>query len=438
MEDREGIEDRAGGVPVGLDALGELRELGIPTLGMTDPSGDVFRYVLHARLLGADPGIWRRFEIDGRAWLIELGESLSIMFGWAPSASYRLHLRDGREEFEGTRARRIDEVLSRSRDGLLYECHGWRAAVTLREVRRASTGGFISPRVLDGAGAGPPADCAGPVAYADVLRQLAEPERASDDLSYADWLKMMNPDFDPDRFDASELTAKLTQYGAEGLDEVRAEPIALVSESPLRRELLTLIRRTAGTRGISDAGHRLIARPWLVVLESIGEGVESLAGRLPPQVCRHLLAELYPPAGEGRWANESDSTVLRALRGSAEHLGLIRTIRDRIEPTALGRELRGREAAIYRHVCRTLPLETGADRIFSWFPLIYEAASNAMSETQTAWYWQNLRALGLLDRVIEELSWEKTYQACYAISMQEGVANPHAVMPMICRAILRG
>jgi hypothetical protein len=174
-------------------------------------------YQLKASLRGAWPAIWRRVEVPADLGLDELHHVLRLAFGWR---DLRLHVFEtpwgtfgARDPGLGWLAEAevsVEQVLRAEGDGIRYTydlSDDWEHDVVLEKVLPA---GVEAPRCTGGRRAAPPEDCGGVYGYRDLLEILGDPKDVAHDEKL-DWLGLHSArEFDPDRFDAEEVTARLT------------------------------------------------------------------------------------------------------------------------------------------------------------------------------------------------------------------------------------
>lgn len=164
--------------------------------------------VLRATVLGIKPPIWRVVRVPDEFLLHQLHRVLQLAFGWL---DYHLHeFRVDARRIEAPHddahgATTLDVAIAdlRLAQGarLIYAYDfgdGWEHELEVLEfLPMPEEGAFDwSPRLLDGARAGPPEDVGGPPGYSrfvSALRDPADPEHRS----YREWVGM---DYDPESF----------------------------------------------------------------------------------------------------------------------------------------------------------------------------------------------------------------------------------------------
>ena len=338
---------------------------------------DVVTYRVRVELTGAEPPVWRRFDIASNLFLDRVHDVLQVVMGWD---DYHLHQFASGDEVHHPQAEnyvmpsafdedvvgiderrvRLDEVLVEPGDRLYYEYDfgdSWSHTLDLEAVLDRAPDD--PARCLDGAWAGPPEDCGGIGGYAELLRVLADP----DDPEYEQMRTWAGEDFDPGRFDVDAVNGALSVVG--GLRAPAIDP-----DSPLG-ELLARVH----VPSIGEALDALAAPPPFVdaaepekfgdhyrwLLDRIGDdGVKlTAAGYLPPALVRETVDALEL---NDHWIGSSNREhqlpeVLQ-FRESAQHLGLLRKANGRLLLTKAGTRARTDPDLLWRHVVAVLPVAT--------------------------------------------------------------------------------
>jgi hypothetical protein len=177
-------------------------------------------YQLKITLANIRPAIWRRVQVPGSMSLAELHHVIQTTMGWEDS---HLHEFDINGERYGVPGRDVatpyggpkvhNEATTSLRgvagagDRMLYTYDfgdDWEHLVVVEDVLESDPGTAL-PVCIGGRRACPPEDVGGAWGYADVLEALDDPEHANHE-HWTDWIE---PDFDPERFDAAEVTRRL-------------------------------------------------------------------------------------------------------------------------------------------------------------------------------------------------------------------------------------
>jgi len=179
-------------------------------------------YRVKVSLLGAKPPIWRRLEVPADTSLARLHDVIQVAFGW-----YDCHLHvfetpygefgtpDGQLGHRAEAPVTLEQVAPGERSRIRYTYDfgdDWEHEIVVEKVLDRDAA-VRYPRCTGGRRAAPPEDCGGVWGYADLLRVLADP----DDPEHEDrleWLSLQDgADFDPDEFDADEVTEELARLG---------------------------------------------------------------------------------------------------------------------------------------------------------------------------------------------------------------------------------
>jgi hypothetical protein len=169
-------------------------------------------YQLKVTLLGAKPPIWRRLEVKGDTKLSTLHQILQDVMGWSDSHMhqfivkgkiYGAHHPDFFMDRENERKVRLDQVLRKPKDRMVYEYDfgdSWQHEVLVEKVVAAEKGRGRYPRVTAGKRACPPEDCGGIPGYYHFLEVLGHPRHPE----HEELLEWCDEEYDPDHFDPQE------------------------------------------------------------------------------------------------------------------------------------------------------------------------------------------------------------------------------------------
>lgn len=206
-------------------------------------------YRIRASLQHIRPTIWRDILIRDDATFLDLHHALQTSIGWTNSHLHAFGLKGRRisglrlndsEVEDGSTLRLCDAGLTaRSRFHYCYDFgDNWEVELRVKHVLTAAEGeaalttlaeapkawrslspGSKTPvaACLDGARAGPPDDCGGPMMYADLCDAMTDPnhpDRADfDDMYGPDFADLGGPGgFQPDHFDLRATNAALARY----------------------------------------------------------------------------------------------------------------------------------------------------------------------------------------------------------------------------------
>lgn len=176
--------------------------------------------VIHLKVVGAHPRIWRRLVVRESMWLSRLHDAIQVLFDWYDYQTHAFVLDDLRF---GNPLKQDDLVVEDDRDvtladldlahreRLLYDYHfgeGWQVEIRVEKVGALEKGARY-PRCLAGERAGPPEDCGGLEAFHDMLACLKEP---TTDLG-REWLEWLGPDYAAAECDLDKLNRALHKLG---------------------------------------------------------------------------------------------------------------------------------------------------------------------------------------------------------------------------------
>ena len=186
--------------------------------------------MLRVTLRDIDPPIWRRLLIPDRLTLHQLHRVLQLVFGWQDYHLYAFEVGDRRfeapdPEAEGENAAvtTVGALGLRVGAEFVYRYDygdDWEHAILVEAVE-PDVGGAAPeaevdggeptwPRLLDGARAGPPEDCGGAHAYAELVATLRRPRSRA----YAELRRWLGPTYDPEVFDRWFAARALTLAAA--------------------------------------------------------------------------------------------------------------------------------------------------------------------------------------------------------------------------------
>lgn len=180
------------------------------TASTSKPAPDLL--LLHIKLKGITPTIWRRFAVPENITLGRLHHVIQAVMGWDDFHMHEFEIageRYGTPDPEGWGA----EVKSEARKTLIKALSGkktfdyiydfgddWRHHIKIEKKLPA----VACPRVpycIDGANACPPEDVGGGPGYEDFLQAMADPEHPEHDAM----LEWYGEAFDPAAFDCERV-----------------------------------------------------------------------------------------------------------------------------------------------------------------------------------------------------------------------------------------
>jgi hypothetical protein len=171
----------------------------------------------------ADPPVWRRLLVPAAIRLDRFHRVLQVAMGWEDCHLHAFtdgRIRYGRPDPElrlrDERKATVADLLPRKGGRARYTYDfgdDWEHELVVEE-RLAAEAGTIYPVCVAGEGACPPEDCGGPWGYEHLREVLADPTSDEHEDMLA-WLGLdKGTDFDPHRFDLSEVNRALASAGA--------------------------------------------------------------------------------------------------------------------------------------------------------------------------------------------------------------------------------
>ena len=190
-------------------------------------------YQLKVTLKDTKPPIWRRFLVPADITMRRLHDILQIVVGWQESHLYifevgRTHIGepDPEEDWREVRPAKsttLNQVAPAAGAKFVYEYDfgdSWRHDILVEKVLPAEPGTNY-PLCLAGRRAGPPEDCGGAWAYAELLEVIANPAHEE----YASTMNWLGGEFDPEVFDVAETNTVLRIAGfVRSVGEATAKP----------------------------------------------------------------------------------------------------------------------------------------------------------------------------------------------------------------------
>ena len=172
-------------------------------------------YNLRVDLDRIKPPIWRRFEIPSGITLGQLHQIIQDVMGWMDSHLHSFEI-SGKEygpidEFDeddqiDENSVTVEKVLRGGVKSFKYIYDFGDYWVHTIKVESETESIVRVPRVLKGKRCCPLEDCGGPWGYADVLEAVSNPE-GEKGAELGEWI---GEDYDPERFDISEVNEILT------------------------------------------------------------------------------------------------------------------------------------------------------------------------------------------------------------------------------------
>lgn len=174
--------------------------------------------VLHARVLGCEPAIWRRLVVRDSMWLHQLHDVIQVAFDWFDYQTHEFAIGSSRY---GNPFKRDEIVVEDDRDVTLadidlagagqmfYRYHfgeGWTVELRVEKTESLKKG-FSYPSCVAGERAGPPEDCGGIEAYNDMLACIKEPHTGIGQ----EWIEWLGPEYDAEKCDLDAINKALKE-----------------------------------------------------------------------------------------------------------------------------------------------------------------------------------------------------------------------------------
>lgn len=297
-------------------------------------AGSPFSVVVRADLDEAEPPIWRRVELPSTLHLDELHLLLQVLFGWEDCHLHRFtqgespydqrselflcpfDVEEGEEDGVPASDVRLDEVLSDVGDSLLYAYDygdGWEVRLVVEQV-----GGPVEQvRCIDGQGVAPPEDSGGIHAWNEKRGKPA--------------------DFAPEKLAAGLAGWEADRRLPPALRTLRRQVTGTSAEEPFDA-LLRDADLAAGMTSVDETEAAEMTRAYSWLLRRVGDGLAlTAAGWMPPAVVVAAMEELGLDRSWVGKSNREDTTgPVRALRASAQSMGLVRANKGRLLRTKVG------------------------------------------------------------------------------------------------------
>lgn len=374
-----------------------------PPLALLTPPPTRRTYRIRVDLVGAEPAIWRRLALPADTTLDLLHRVLQCAFGWTESHLHRFTPVGDRHDPEAESiltpfdveegeqgvlesALRLDQLIAAVGDRLFYLYDfgdEWEHTLVLEGVDEhgpadaaagAAASGYGGICCLDAGRKGPVEDVGG-IGRHDVLVRLALDPTHREYGSVRHELIALGLYERGDETNADEVNSELDRLA--NADRVREwvhahtgsgfapSPLSELLEdldAPSRHTLATVLTTGRLTEPVEiDEPDAAIATAVLrSFLEMVGDDGIRLTddGKLSTDSLHTMMAVLD---AERVWGGDPDHEVslhpLLEVRRTAAALGLVRTHRKHLRPTALGLELRSTPIALWHHIARELPVE---------------------------------------------------------------------------------
>ncbi len=173
-------------------------------------------YEMKVVLVGSDPVIWRRLQVESDISLDVLHRVIQTVMGWQDCHIHEFQFDDaaygpkdagGLEDVKDERKVRLNKLIKEEGAHFRYVYDfgdDWEHEITLERIVEPSKATKY-PICLDGEGACPPEDCGGIWGYYDMLQTAEDPA----DPEYEDVVEFLGEAFDPEAFDLRQVNNEL-------------------------------------------------------------------------------------------------------------------------------------------------------------------------------------------------------------------------------------
>lgn len=313
-------------------------------------AGSPYSVTVRADLDEAEPPIWRRVELPSTLHLDELHLLLQVLFGWEDCHLHRFtqgesaydqqselflcpfDVEEGEEDGVPASDVRLDEVLAEVGDALLYAYDygdGWEVRLVVEQV----DGPVDQVRCIDGHGVAPPEDSGG------IHSWNEKPGKPVD-------------------FDVEKLAEALADWEQDrrlppALRTLRRQVIATPAEEVLDG-LLRDADLAAGATSVDETEAAEMTRAYSWLLRRVGDGLAlTAAGWMPPAVVTAAMEEVgLDRSWIGKNNREDTTEPVRALRASAQSMGLVRANKGRLLRTKVGVAVTDDPIALWSHIAQ--------------------------------------------------------------------------------------
>lgn len=175
-------------------------------------------YELYVELEDIEPLIWRRLLVPATITLPKLHRLLQLAMGWTNSHLHSFTVDDktfgmaglddfGELDMLDERRQTLEATLGEANREFVYEYDfgdSWRCRITAKALAHPNLE-WHYPLCTDGARAGPPDDCGGPLGYEEFLAAIKDPQHEE----HESMLIWIGGAFDPEGFDLNAINRTL-------------------------------------------------------------------------------------------------------------------------------------------------------------------------------------------------------------------------------------
>ena len=198
----------------------------VKTRTAKSPSKSNALYQLKISLVGAEPAIWRRVNVQSKLTLAQVHEVLQVVMGWE-DCHLHVFIAQGQmfsdpdlcedpEEFQDESKVTLAEALPRAKSQMFYEYNfdldfggGWEHLIVLEKILPATLSQPLA-EVLVGEGACPLEDIGGLDGWYYFLDVIAHPESEEyQDDEHQEMREWVEADFNPNFYDVKAVNVVL-------------------------------------------------------------------------------------------------------------------------------------------------------------------------------------------------------------------------------------
>ncbi|MGO2030065.1 MAG: plasmid pRiA4b ORF-3 family protein [Glutamicibacter ardleyensis] len=343
---------------------------------------------LRIELVGSEPVIWRRLEIEDSVALDEVGLAVQIAMGWehahlqaftnlspytelgSKSAIkwYDEQMRAESGDGESLEDTTLGQALRVANDELYFEYDfgdGWIHRITV-ESRRETKPEDSKYKVLEGQLRAPLEDSGGLGGWSNKLEIYRSTERSDEDEDTVDWMEWRGGPwkaFDPDTFDIDFANARLKLL-ANGFTGANAAGQWTARFHEGIRQYLSLVFAHCHI-GLEPTGEQIpdwfveLLQPFTALVEMCTDQGITLtkAGWMPPAMIAELMTRCDLNGIDyerGKVKREVDLPTISIMRDVVTKLRLIRKYKGKLIATKLGSSLLQDPLAMVRYILNEL------------------------------------------------------------------------------------
>jgi hypothetical protein len=179
-------------------------------------------YQLKVTIIDSKPPVWRRVLVPSDINLARLHDVLQIVMGWTDTHLHQYVFGgtiygvpdEDRDLFFGMifaneNESTLSSLLNLENDSMIYEYDfgdSWEHKIVL-EKKIPNDNSISLPACIKGRMASPPENCGGIPGYQELLEIISTPSHPD----YTEYIERLGGNFDPERFDMSEVNRHLSE-----------------------------------------------------------------------------------------------------------------------------------------------------------------------------------------------------------------------------------